>query len=191
MSSALALSSCSLCGGRFADSDLARFGDSTVCADCKPLFVQRVRQGMVGTSAPEMHYAGFWIRGIAWAIDFAIVEGFFLAVFLVFAVVKQGRTPQQIASSVWMVFALAEIFRFAWHAGFVALCGATPGKMVAGLKIVRPNGSAVSASQAVGRFFATIISGIPLGIGYIVAAWTPQHHALHDAICGTRVIRTR
>src|ERR1017187_6722585 len=36
---------CSSCGNSFAAGDLAFFGDSGVCAACKPAWVQRLRQG--------------------------------------------------------------------------------------------------------------------------------------------------
>ncbi|HET6371045.1 MAG TPA: RDD family protein, partial [Nitrospiria bacterium] len=42
---------------------------------------------------------------------------------------------------------------------------------------------------ACGRYFAEILSGIILCIGYIMAAFDDEKRALHDRICGTRVIK--
>jgi uncharacterized RDD family membrane protein YckC len=61
--------------------------------------------------------------------------------------------------------------------------------MVLGLKVVTANGGLISVGRAFGRYFAQILSGLILGIGYIMAAFDEQKRALHDHICGTRVIR--
>jgi uncharacterized RDD family membrane protein YckC len=71
---------------------------------------------------------------------------------------------------------------------FLGKMGATPGKMVLGLKVVRPDGSPVGYGRAAGRYFATILSTIIFGIGYIIAGFDYRNRALHDMICDTRVI---
>ncbi len=40
--------SCAVCKGRFAQSEMVRFGDKLVCASCKPTYVQMLAMGMVG-----------------------------------------------------------------------------------------------------------------------------------------------
>jgi uncharacterized RDD family membrane protein YckC len=79
----------------------------------------------------------------------------------------------------------------AYYTFFVGKFGATPGKMATSLLIVNADGSKVSYAKALGRYFATeFISGcFTLGIGYLMVAWDPEKRALHDRICGTRVIR--
>jgi hypothetical protein len=49
---------CSECGQAFAEDDMIRFAEAWVCASCKPLFVQKIKEGV--TLAGEMEYAGFW-----------------------------------------------------------------------------------------------------------------------------------
>src|ERR1700722_15569464 len=66
---------CASCGGQFAASDLAMFGQSAICAECKPAWIQRLRQGMTSTAAANFQYAGFWIRFGAVCLD-----GLFLGV---------------------------------------------------------------------------------------------------------------
>jgi uncharacterized RDD family membrane protein YckC len=43
--------------------------------------------------------------------------------------------------------------------------------------------------RAVGRYFAKIVSGIILMIGYIMAGFDSEKRALHDMMCDTRVIK--
>ena len=38
-------------------------------------------------------------------------------------------------------------------------------------------------------FFAEMLSGMILGIGYLMAAFDDEKRALHDRICDTRVVR--
>ena len=58
---------CSECGKVFSKDDLINFGDSYVCATCKPIFVQKLKEGT--QELVQMQYAGFWIRFGAKFID--------------------------------------------------------------------------------------------------------------------------
>jgi uncharacterized RDD family membrane protein YckC len=74
---------------------------------------------------------------------------------------------------------------------FISRLGATPGKLVLGLRVVRPDGGKVSLSRAIGRYFAKMLSAIILGIGYIMAAFDKEKRGLHDILADTRVIKAR
>jgi uncharacterized RDD family membrane protein YckC len=67
--------------------------------------------------------------------------------------------------------------------------GATPGKMLFKLKVVTPVGTLITPGQAVIRYFGQILSGLILGIGFMMAGWDEQKRALHDRLANTRVIR--
>jgi len=60
---------CTSCSRQFAVSELAMFGDSAICAECKPAWAQRLRQGMTSTAPTHFRYAGFWIRFLAIILD--------------------------------------------------------------------------------------------------------------------------
>src|SRR5262249_14587715 len=62
---------CSECGKPFPNDQLLNLGNASVCAQCKPIYLQRVREGGQGIGA--RHYGGFWIRFVAWLIDAIIV----------------------------------------------------------------------------------------------------------------------
>jgi uncharacterized RDD family membrane protein YckC len=80
------------------------------------------------------------------------------------------------------------ILVIAYEVYFLSTRGATPGKMVFGLKVVRADGSGISRGLAAGRYFASWVSSVTLGIGYIMAGMDDEKRALHDRICDTRVI---
>ena len=75
---------------------------------------------------------------------------------------------------------------YAWFHASHAM--ATPGKMAVGIKVVRLNGERISIARGVGRYFATILSALPLLIGFLMAAFTARKQALHDMVCDTLVV---
>ena len=52
-------------------------------------------------------------------------------------------------------------------------------------------GEPPSMGQLIGRYFAYIVSTIPLGLGYLWAAWDPQKQTWHDKLARTFVVRPR
>ena len=65
---------------------------------------------------------------------------------------------------------------------------ATLGKMAIGIKVVREDGSRISFMRGMGRYFALIVSSIPLGLGFVMAGFTERKRALHDMMCDTVVV---
>ena len=65
---------------------------------------------------------------------------------------------------------------------------ATLGKLLFGIKVVGLSGKRISFARATGRFFAKILSGQVLLIGYLMAAFTERKQALHDLLAGTLVV---
>jgi uncharacterized RDD family membrane protein YckC len=173
---------CSECGREFNEDEVIKFGDSMVCADCKPLFFQKLREGL--PLGNEMVYGGFWIRVGAKIIDGIILSviGFVLG-FAAGLVAGKGLMSTILQNLLYWCFSLV------YTIYFLGRYSATPGKMACGLKVVRPDAEKISYSRACGRFFAEFLSSIIIGIGYIIAAFDEEKRALHDRICDTRVIK--
>jgi uncharacterized RDD family membrane protein YckC len=191
---------CSECGRPTSADDLARFGDRLICPLCKDSYAQKLREGVM---APvRMRYAGFWIRLLAAIIDSVIVGVVFkvlqLALFPSMAVVTvpaPSANPwevlgPQLARLGWTTL-LSTAVSATYSTWFIGALGAVPGMMALGLKVVRPDGSAIGYARAFGRYFAATLSGIILFIGYLLIAFDSEKRALHDMICDTRVIKTR
>jgi uncharacterized RDD family membrane protein YckC len=172
-----------------------RYGTVAVCANCKPIFLQRLREGVVAPAG--LQYGGFWIRFAALFVDSMIlfVVSFLLDTILLGVTgLKEKLTPNNLAQMLIVqgVLALLNlIIRVAYETWFVGRFGATPGKMACRLKVVTPDGGPVSYARALGRSLGKILSGLILGIGYLMAAFDDQKRTLHDRICDTRVIKNR
>jgi len=65
---------------------------------------------------------------------------------------------------------------------------ATLGKMALGIKVVDRQGGRISFARATGRYFAKILSGLILMIGYLMAGFTSRKQALHDMVAGCLVV---
>jgi uncharacterized RDD family membrane protein YckC len=178
---------CSECGRPFSPSDLVRFGDHSICGNCKEIFAQKLREGVALRGA--MEYGGFWIRFAAVCIDGAIL---FVISMLTNRIMVAASSPSDVGAAMAIagVLFLIQVAIAATYEGvFVGQFGATPGKMALRLKVVMADGSPVSTPRAFGRYFAKQLSLLTLLIGYIIAGFDEEKRALHDHICGTRVIR--
>lgn len=186
---------CSQCGRSFPQDQVLTYEDRVICAACKPLFVQKLREGAV---LPTMlQYGGFWIRFVAKFIDniiMGIVNWAIMIPISMVAAPTMMQNAEQFPSSGVFAFmgiqlALSISLPAAYNTYFIGRFGATLGKMACRLKVVTPEGGQVSYARALGRFFAEMISSMILLIGYIMAAFDDEKRALHDRICSTRVVR--
>jgi len=191
---------CGECGRPSAADDLARFGDLLVCPECKNSYAQKLREGVL--PVPAVQYAGFWLRFLAWLIDAiilmlagSVVNYAVLGSLLAVPRIQPGADSAALLATmagVWGIVYLVEtVIGCSYETFFVAssLC-ATPGKLALGLKVLRPGGARLTLGRAAGRYFARVLSGMILGIGFLIVAFDSQKRGLHDMICDTRVVRS-
>jgi uncharacterized RDD family membrane protein YckC len=187
-----ATSICAECGRGFLKEDMIKYGDSWVCSQCKPVFIQKIKEGI---NVKQMDYAGFWIRFGAVIIDLIIIGVFnsILNIILISIGVLNALTPNFDQSKFIKYYLITVSInmatKFIYEVFFVGKWGATIGKMACGLKIVTADSDRVTYLRSFARYFGEIVSNITLGIGYILAAFDDEKRTLHDRICSTRVIR--
>lgn len=119
-------------------------------------------------AAVSVEPAGFWVRAGAYLVD-----GVILAV----AGIGVGMVARGLGMLVGPVYKTI----------FVSQGGQTPGKMAAGLRVIRADGEPVSLGRALARTAAEYLSMVMLGLGYVAAAFG-EKRALHDYVAGTRVV---
>lgn len=101
----------------------------------------------------------------------------------------------------YMVFGLREsytiteygIYFILWTAYFVwmvGMYGATIGKMIMKVKIVKEDGSKVSYADALVRELASYLSFIVIGLGFLNIIWDSRKQGWHDKIAKTVVVKT-
>ncbi|HYL76020.1 MAG TPA: RDD family protein [Bryobacteraceae bacterium] len=192
---------CSECGKPYPPDDLVAFGSSLVCAACKPVFTQKLREGI--RPAGAVRYGGFWMRYLAVLVDSTLLSVviYFIALVvfgIMFAIYGVSWIdPKQPQNEMIGKFLLLEggfvllsmVLGAVYETWMVTRYGGTLGKMICRLRIVMADGGNLSYGRSAGRHFAKYISGLTLWIGYIMAGVDEEKRSLHDRICDTRVIK--
>ena len=137
------------------------------------------------SSSPD--YAGFWQRAAALVIDWLIVVVITVPVLvLVFGIREVSLDPTEHSWDLLSFVALAVVV-----IGFWRYCGATPGKIALGVKIVDARtGGAPGTGQLIVRFLAYLVSAFPLYLGFLWAAVDRRKQGWHDKIARTIVINS-
>lgn len=144
-----------------------------------------------------VQYGGFWIRVVAAIVDAIILRVAVAPISVIFGglgmagvmsglphrgleILGGGVTIILLAFGSWLYEAFMESSSYQ----------ATLGKMIFGMKVTDLNGNRISFERATGRHFAKWLSGMILGIGYIMVGFTARKQGLHDLLAGTLVRRS-
>lgn len=134
-------------------------------------------------------YAGFWRRTAATLIDLVII----VVVTLPLLVVLYGtgyfsRSPEEGFAGLGDFFiqiVLPAVFTLV----FWKLRGATPGKIVLGLRIADAASlEPPTTGRLLVRYLAYLVSALPLGLGFLWVAVDRRKQAFHDKLARTVVI---
>ena len=139
--------------------------------------------------AQTIGYGGFWRRVLAYGIDLALVfvASAVIGVVSGLAAVLLHMPPQEVRLFDgilgfvigFLYFPLLESSEY----------GATFGKLWLGMRVVDEDGEQISFGRALVRYFAKILSGLLVGLGFLIVGVTPRKRGLHDMIAGTMVMR--
>ena len=144
----------------------------------------------------EVVMAGFWKRVAAYLIDSMVVGviggiiGMMLGMLIIplAAIGGDGGAVALIGAQIAIQLISIAIYA-AYYAFFHSSSSqATLGKMAVGIKVVRTDGTRISLLRGIGRYFASLLSGLILGIGFLMAAFTERKQGLHDILCDTLVV---
>jgi uncharacterized RDD family membrane protein YckC/ribosomal protein S27AE len=181
---------CAECGDPFPAEDLVQIGDRFVCGRCKPIVVQKFKEGILMPHAARSHYAGFWMRLTAWILDRFIIFGLYLVLAIIFGLMAEitGYNAELSDSEMRSVAVIVDLLYFTF---FIGKYGATPAMMAGEMRAIRGDGEKVGYSLALVRFFASLLNLFTFGIGFIMIAFDEEKRGLHDRICNTRVINKK
>ncbi|MEK7685228.1 MAG: RDD family protein [Verrucomicrobiota bacterium] len=178
---------CSECGQPFPAEEIIHYGTAAVCARCKPVFVQKLREG--ATLQGCLEYAGFWTRVAAKMVDGLIVGVPLMLLYLLW-ILPSLRSNRSLPLSMQLLVQIGfYAVGAAYSTFFLGKYGATPGKMACKIQVITAEGGRVTYARAFGRYFAEILSGLICYIGYLMVAFDGEKRALHDRICNTRVVK--
>jgi len=133
--------------------------------------------------------AGFWRRAVALVMDWLwLFCALGVAGWLLFgiAIPSAPAGPGGLGTVALMFHQLvpALVFIVGW-----TRYGATPGKILLELRVVDARTGAHAAwPQALVRYLGYFVSALPLGLGFLWAAWDRRKQALHDKLARTEVV---
>jgi uncharacterized RDD family membrane protein YckC len=139
---------------------------------------------------PELRYVGFWARCGAALLDAVVLVALTYAVLIpVYGLdYFDGSRESLVAGPIDVL--LSWVFPFVavvllWH-----YKQATPGKMAIRARVVNAStGERLSVARCITRYVATILAGLPLGLGLIWIAFDKRKQGWHDKIAGSVVVR--
>jgi uncharacterized RDD family membrane protein YckC len=137
---------------------------------------------------PGWHYAGFWVRFLAFVLD-GIVLGIISAALLPLSGPQFTVTGNEVQVHA-TANALGTLVGLVYFIGFWAWRGQTVGMMPFNIQVVSvTDGKKIDVVRGLLRYVGVIISVIPLFLGLIWAAFDPRKQGWHDKIASTVVIR--
>jgi uncharacterized RDD family membrane protein YckC len=144
-----------------------------------------------------MVYGGFWIRFVAYLIDQIIMSvasfiiSFVVALVLGIALRAGGTAADSVIVTTQIIGGLIG-FVLGWLYYAIMESSArqaTFGKQAMGLIVTDQDGYRISFGRATGRYFAKILSGLILGIGFLMIGFSARKQGLHDQIADTLVVK--
>ncbi len=184
---------------------------NVLCPGCQEVFVFDPTVGSSGTAAEEasvtpdfiftpqatteadLPKAGFWIRATAAFVD-ALIAGALQGIIVFLFAGLLGLLLHGFDSDSMLMVCLAWLLSASisvvYYVYFTAFGGQTPGKMALRIKVVRTDSSSLTLGRAFYReVIGKFVSGIILGIGYLMVAFDEKKQGLHDRMADTYVVR--
>ena len=133
-------------------------------------------------------YVGFWARVLATLIDSVLIMAITLPPLL--GIYGLAYLDNKDAVNGPADILISNILPMIVVILFWVKKQATPGKMAVSARIVDvETGGKPSKKQCVGRYFAYILSALPLGLGFLWVAFDSKKQAWHDKLAGTVVVK--
>ena len=130
----------------------------------------------------DQAYGGFWIRVLAYLVDSVVVLS--AVIVLAFVAALLGDIGKALIPLICLLTPLLY-----WGLMQASARQATFGKALLGMRVTDTSGNRISHLRSFGRELAKWVSGIPLGLGYVMVAFTGRKQALHDMVAATTVTR--
>jgi len=152
-------------------------------------FRRAPRPQVVAGGSVRLPYAGLATRGVALAVDAALVTLIFLTGTAVIGLVVSLVWNPRPASVVGTVIAVAGLLvEAAYFTGFWSTAGQTPGMRLLHLRVVDGAGSAPGLGRSLVRLLGLTVAILLLFTGFLPVLVDDRRRALQDFLAGTVVV---
>ena len=179
---------CASCFKVVSRSGMIEHGEGLVCEPCKLALLRKKHESE--EVPPKMEAAGMGARIVAKVLDVVIMTVIAVAV----EMTSRHFFPFHSGDGLGVVFIVTLLVNMfigmAYMAGLTGRFGATPGKMIMGMKVVDSDGGDIGYWRAFLRYVGEfVVVPVTLLIGYFVAFFDPNRRTLYDRIAGTLVVK--
>jgi len=184
---------CTRCGRLFCRDCVIQLRGFYYCGGCKAEYVRDVQSGTApGTldlASVGRRWGGSLIDTMAlYAVFIPLVMGVGFAM-AALGLATEGGGGAFGGVIILLTYGFLLGAPVVYEGLMVSSRGQTLGKMAVGVRIVSPDGSAVSRGQAWGRAVAKMALGSCAGITFLPALFTKDRTTIHDMVAKTRVVR--
>ncbi len=148
--------------------------------------------------ALELPLAGIGSRFLAIALDTLLQTLLYVIGAIVFLVIVPSGTFAIPGVPPTLGPALGIFFLFCVYWGYFAIFealwkGQTPGKKLAGIRVIKESGRPITAFESIARNFLRAVDGLPgiYGVGLVCMMLNQQHRRLGDFVAGTIVVHEK
>jgi len=138
----------------------------------------------------NFNYASFWLRLLAFCVDFVIISIIFSIIVLTFNL--EINEKYIVADYGILVFYRGPIVFLIGYLYYSLLESsklmATLGKRLVKIKVTDLNGDRITFGNATVRFFGKLLSSLFLGMGFLMIFFMSTRQGLHDTFAKTIVI---
>jgi uncharacterized RDD family membrane protein YckC len=156
-----------------------------------PAVVLRPGEDVVEGHLARPAHEGLVTRGLAFAVDAAVINAIAILVAAVVALILSVLSVPE-----WLDTALLGFAGFAflaWSAGyfvtFWSTTGQTPGDRLMRIRVVRADGTGTpGASRSLFRLVCLTLAALPLLLGFLPILFDDRRRGVHDMLAGTVVV---
>ncbi len=148
------------------------------------------RVDAVAVAATPVRYVGLLTRGVAFALDAAIINvvAIFVEVGLAL-VVSLLHLPHEVRNVLVALGAAAYVlWTIGYFVGFWSTAGQTPGNRVMQIRVVAVKGERLKPRRAFVRCVGLVLAALPLFAGYVMILFNSRRRGLQDYLARTVVI---
>jgi len=177
---------CTRCGENFCGDCVVVIHGQPYCAACKS---EKLLDVQSGTDRGQLPLATIGRRLAALFIDRLLFGTACVVIVLAAAFFAKGREADTFIVLLFAAIGLAYVGLIVYEGFMLGARGQTLGKMALKIKVVRPDGTAITTGQAWGR---AVLRGVMIHVlsllNYIPALATKEKTCIHDLVANTRVI---
>ena len=181
---------CSSCYKVKARAEMIAHGEGMLCDECKLALLQKQRDGNGEMEEIEMDFAGMGARIFAKVLDLLILTVLGVGVEMISRHFFPFHSQADLNTAFVITLLINMAIGLAYIAGLTGIYGATPGKMILGMKVVDAAGGRIGMGQAFVRYVGEfVVVPLTVMVGYLVAFFDSSRRTLYDRISDTRVVR--